>query len=676
MAFLMERLRPVAAWRSAVGAASPAARSALVSGATAAGVGLAGVAVPVFLLWMVTPYVEGGAGSVVQLAACVWLLAQGAELTRLATQGGAVPVALAPLLVTALALVPLYRAGVRAGQRAAEPAGEREFAGPEREGSQREGSQREGSEREGSDREGSDREGPDRDEPGLEERAPVPAAWGAGGARPLLSAVFAVAGGYLLAALLLVAVAATAGELAVDPPAALGRVALAAVPVAALGVRVGAGAWGFAVPDWRRYRLPDGLRLPGGLRLPDALRRPDLLRLPGVLHRPGVLRMRAVLRVAGGGGVALRAALASAAALLGAGALVLVVSLVAHFGAAGTTAAQLAPDLAGRTALLLLCAALLPNAAVWAAAYALGPGFALGGQFGPLGAADVTTPAFPLLAALPGPGRPLLGMAALAAPVVVPVVLALLVGRAAAGTEMRGRWGLLDTAEVALAAAVGAAALAMLGADAAGGTLGTAALAQVGPPPWWTGVAVLAWASVGVPGALLVRWLYVRGLSRQAWSGEAWSGEGLGGESEWAVPGGGVDFAHGLGVDPAGDPSAGDDADHAGRRESGWGLALSLGRRPGPRSGRGFRHGPGDGSGRTFGEGFDRGSDEDLDLDLYLDFAPEPGPGRHGLSGGLDRTGRLDRFRPRTAWFSRRAGRATSEAAASRWWRSSSRRPW
>jgi hypothetical protein len=177
------------------------------------------------------------------------------------------------------------------------------------------------------------------------------------------------------------------------------------------------------------------------------------------------------------------------------------VSLLAHFGAAGDLFAQLAPDFVGRLALLLLCAVLLPNAAVWAAAYALGPGFALVGRMGPLSTAAVQAPAFPLLAALPGPGRSLLGLSALALPPVAGAVSAVLVGRAARD------WGVLATVRVGAAAALCTAALATLCAAVSGGALGTSALAQVGPSPWWTGLAALAWMSaVGIPGALLVRW--------------------------------------------------------------------------------------------------------------------------------------------------------------------------
>ncbi|NEE53129.1 hypothetical protein G3M55_52100, partial [Streptomyces sp. SID8455] len=66
----------------------------------------------------------------------------------------------------------------------------------------------------------------------------------------------------------------------------------------------------------------------------------------------------------------------------------------------------------GRLAVLLLALALLPNAVIWGAAYALGAGFQVGAGtlVTPLAATSgPDLPPFPLLAALPtdGPGTPL-----------------------------------------------------------------------------------------------------------------------------------------------------------------------------------------------------------------------------------------------------------------------------
>ncbi|MFC1409041.1 DUF6350 family protein [Streptacidiphilus sp. N1-12] len=491
MAFLMERLRPAAARERALaaGADLAALRGGLIGGAVAACAGLAVVAVPMLLLWIVSPYVVAGPGGVVHLAACVWLLAHGADLVRPATYGSpgyggpGVPLAVTPLLVSVLALVPLYRAGVRIGSPRP-PSAEDEGPGEEPD------------------------EEPDQDEGEQPEQAAVepPQAW---------SALLGLGIGYLLVAAVAVAVAATGPLSLATPLTALGRVALVSLPVAALGVRrgIGPGAWGalraLSRPTWPTWlNRPDWLKRsawpawPAWLKWLDAPLR-GLRALPDRVQAPG------------GPAVALRAALAAGAALLGAGGLVLTASLLAHFRAAGTMAAQTAPDLAGRLALLLLCAVVLPNAAVWAAAYATGPGFVLGGWFGPLGgtgaagaataATAANVPAFPLFTALPGSDRTLLGLLTLALPLTVGAVLAALVGRAA--TSGGRDWGPIATAVVALAAALGTGLLAALCAGASGGALGTAALAQVGPSPWRTGLAALAWAAaVGVPGAVLLRW--------------------------------------------------------------------------------------------------------------------------------------------------------------------------
>ena len=407
MAFMEQRLRPAVA----AGIHLPALRAGLLGGTAAAGVGLAVVALPVFLLWIVSPYVESGGAGVLHLAACLWLMAHGATL-----RFGATPLGVPPLLLTVLTLALLYRTAVRAARQ----------AGAEQAGS-------------------------------------------------LLAGLCA---GYLLAGAAVVVLAVAGGGMpAVGPAAALARLVLVTLPTAALGVRSGAGSW--RLPPLPRYRPPSWAR--------------------PLARRGRWLLGRA--RVPGAGAAVLRAGAGSAVALLGGGALVLTVSLLLRFGTAGEISAQLAPDLVGRFALLLLCAVLLPNAAIWAAAYALGPGFALGGGFTPLAAAAVQPPAFPLLAALPTPGRSLLGLLTLAVPVVAGVVAAALLGRAA------GEWGVLATMRAGVAAAVCAGVLAALCAAASGGSLGVAALARVGPSPWWTGLAALVWTLLpGVPGALLVRW--------------------------------------------------------------------------------------------------------------------------------------------------------------------------
>ncbi|MDG9720913.1 DUF6350 family protein [Streptomyces sp. DH24] len=139
----------------------------------------------------------------------------------------------------------------------------------------------------------------------------------------------------------------------------------------------------------------------------------------------------------GRAGVAARAATAGTAVLVGGGALLLAVSLVGHGGAARASFLQLTEGWSGRFAVLLLGLALVPNAAVWAAAYGLGPGFLLGTGHvvSPLASAPAPLlPPFPLLTAVPdaGPGTPL-NWAAVTVPVLAGVTVGWFTARAATG---------------------------------------------------------------------------------------------------------------------------------------------------------------------------------------------------------------------------------------------------
>ncbi|MFF5482625.1 DUF6350 family protein [Streptomyces sp. NPDC012935] len=217
-------------------------------------------------------------------------------------------------------------------------------------------------------------------------------------------------------------------------------------------------------------------------------------------------------------GAAARAAGAGAAALVAGGALLVSGSLVWHGAAARGSFLQLAEGWSGRFAVLLLCVALVPNAAVWAAAYALGPGFVLGTghAVGPLSSASAPLlPPLPLLAAVPdaGGGGPVLwGVGA------VPVAAGAVVGWFAAGwgggLQARSEggqapalaWAPGRTAGVALLAAVFCAVVVAELAALSGGPLGRGALAEFGPVWWQVGAAALGWVSVvAVPVAVVVR---------------------------------------------------------------------------------------------------------------------------------------------------------------------------
>ncbi|MER5770619.1 DUF6350 family protein [Streptomyces sp. NPDC001985] len=311
-------------------------------------------------------------------------------------------------------------------------------------------------------------------------RLPRPAPWGA---------VCAVSLGYLLVGAV-VTLYAAGGPLTADPWSALVRMPLVTGCAAVAGV-------------WTASRRPDG-------PLPEWL--------------PGRVRvLLARTRVT----VALRSAAAGALVLIGGGALLVGSALVWHADAAQDSFLHLAGGWSGRLAVLLLAVALVPNAAVWGAAYGLGPGFALGtGSVAtPLAVTgDPALPRFPLLAAVPaeGPGTPL-NWACAALPVVAALVIARFTVEAAAPRhgERESAWSMRDTALAAGLGAAGCGVLMALAAAAAGGPMGTGRLVAFGPVWWRTGAVALGWSLlIAVPLAVVVRtWRVLMA---------AWTGRGMG----------------------------------------------------------------------------------------------------------------------------------------------------
>ncbi|MBC9717236.1 hypothetical protein H9Y04_32385 [Streptomyces sp. TRM66268-LWL] len=313
-----------------------------------------------------------------------------------------------------------------------------------------------------------------------------------------------VTGGYLLvgAAALLYA---TGGPLYADPLSAAVHLPLLAGGAAAAGV-------------WTAYGRPRG-------PLPSfAYRLQDTAAVRALLDRRDQL--------AG----AVRAATAGVMVLVGGGALLVAVSLALHMEAAQASFLQLTGAWSGRAAVLLLAVALVPNAAVWGAAYALGPGVLLGTGLvaWPLGTPDggPLLPSFPLLAAVPspGPGTPLT-WACLAVPVLAGLTAGWFAVRSTAPAkgEVSSRGATALTAGLAaLFTGLAIAALAAL----AGGPLGVGTLASFGPVGWQAGGAACGWVLLcGMPLALGVRGWRARtpeeALPEEALSAEALSAEAL-----------------------------------------------------------------------------------------------------------------------------------------------------
>ncbi|MFI2375134.1 DUF6350 family protein [Streptomyces sp. NPDC018964] len=258
------------------------------------------------------------------------------------------------------------------------------------------------------------------------------------------------------------------------------------VPLVA-GAAAGAGVW-------TAYGRPSG----------------PLERMLGAVLPRGARHL--VLGPGGRPGAVTRAAVAGATVLAGGGALLFAVSLGWHAEEAGRGFLRLTEGWSGWLAVLLLCVTLTPNAAVWAAAYALGPGFLLGTgtQVTPLSSPPAPPlPPFPLLAAVPDVGAGTApNWAAAALPVTAGLVVGWFVGRGAArsGPAHAPVWTGGRTAGAAVLAAVLCAALLSVLAALAGGPLGAAALARFGPVGWQVGAAALAWLTpVAVPAALAVR---------------------------------------------------------------------------------------------------------------------------------------------------------------------------
>jgi hypothetical protein len=196
----------------------------------------------------------------------------------------------------------------------------------------------------------------------------------------------------------------------------------------------------------------------------------------------------------------LAGAAGSLAVLGAAGALLTATALASHVREFGAVNGLLAPGVVGAGLLLLAELAYLPNAVLWAIAYMLGPGFAVGTGtiVAPTGSAVGPLPAFPLLAALPqsphGSGPAWLAILVLAGPYLAGALGGLVVVRIAPTP-------VLEAAPVRgfCCGALTGAVLGVLAAFA-GGPLGDGRMAAVGPSAWQ--VAVVAALEVGIAAAV------------------------------------------------------------------------------------------------------------------------------------------------------------------------------
>ncbi|WP_335978136.1 cell division protein PerM [Streptomyces sp. CA2R106] len=423
--------------------------SALAAGASAAGLGLGGIAAVVLLLWIGSPFPDTSLGGALHVSADLWLLAQGAGLVRTATlSGDPSPVAVAPLLLSAVPAWLLFR-GTASAVAAAVDGKDADDA--------------------------ADASHPDHadqaDHADRSAGASDPADRLTGRAR--VRAAAAVTGWVLAGYLTLAAVAAvyaTGGSVHVAP---------LTTPYVLLfaGAAASCGAW-------------SGCGRPG----------PELLPLDRFRAGRGTYRLHR--GHAEEAGAAVRAAAGAVALLVGGGALIGAAALICHMGAVGQTYQQLSASLVGRVSVLLLAVGLVPNLAVWAASYALGTGFAVGAgsAVAPAGASGyVLLPGFPLLAALPHTGTSWAGWSTLALPVLAALGVAWFVGNDA--------WPVWSTVRVTFGAALALGAGFAVLAAWSGGPLGPHRLADFGPRWWLAGAAAAGWTLViALPGALLLRY--------------------------------------------------------------------------------------------------------------------------------------------------------------------------
>jgi uncharacterized protein DUF6350 len=208
--------------------------------------------------------------------------------------------------------------------------------------------------------------------------------------------------------------------------------------------------------------------------------------------------------------------LGSAAILAAAGAVLAGASLAVHLPEVKAATNVLAPGVGGAALLLLAQLAYVPNAIIWAIAYALGPGFAfgVGTVVAPTGSVLGAVPVFPMLAAIPqgarSGGPAWVPVVVLALPYLAGIFAGIVTVRIAPTPviEAAPLWG--------FTAGTATGVLAGLGAAFAGGSLGSGRLAAVGPSGFQVGLVAIL--EIGVTAALAAgatNWLILRRATRR-----------------------------------------------------------------------------------------------------------------------------------------------------------------
>lgn len=194
--------------------------------------------------------------------------------------------------------------------------------------------------------------------------------------------------------------------------------------------------------------------------------------------------------------------------LLGAGTLIFLLSMAFHPSQVRDLYGVLRPGVVGGILLTLVALTYLPNAAIWAVSYAVGPGFAVGvgTSVAPAGVFVGMVPSFPPFAALPGAGpAPAVSLVALAVPFAAGAVGGVLTMRVlpTAVSEAAPLWGFVCGVVTGVVVAV----LTAL----SGGPLGGGRMAVMGPSFWQIGL--LSALEVGISAAIaawIANWQLLR----------------------------------------------------------------------------------------------------------------------------------------------------------------------
>lgn len=224
-----------------------------------------------------------------------------------------------------------------------------------------------------------------------------------------------------------------------------------------------------------------------------------LAALVGALRASGALRV-VVRRLSPVLRDAIRTGVVAAVLVLAAGAGIAGLSVALGGGSASDMIGAYRTGVAGQTGITLISIAYAPNAAVWAAAYLLGPGFAVGTDTA-VRTTEVSVgalPAVPIFAGLPEGPIGGYGAAMLAVPVVAGMVAGWLLTRRKLRADrpaQAARWPVV----LGAAALAGPVASLLLGAAAvvSGGPLGDGRLAHIGPVAWHVAAVAALVVAVG-----------------------------------------------------------------------------------------------------------------------------------------------------------------------------------